>query len=62
MISERMTTPVLPTPALQCTRRGGFEFLGSAVLLVWRRTDCISSKYAVKFNKRKRIHVGDEVL
>lgn len=47
MISDRMTTPVLPTPALQCTSRGGLGIAGSAVLLVWRRTDCISSKYAI---------------
>lgn len=34
MISDKMTTPVLPTPALQCTRRGGLGDIGSAVLFV----------------------------
>lgn len=60
MISARMTTPVRPTPALQCTSRGGLELLGSAVLFVWRRTDWISSKYAMKFNKIRIINLGDE--
>lgn len=60
MISDSMTTPVRPTPALQCTSTGGFGFLGSAVLFVWRRTDCISSKYAIKFNKVRIISSGDE--
>lgn len=46
MISDRMTTPVRPTPALQCTRTGRFVFFGSLELLVCRLTDWISSKYA----------------
>lgn len=48
MISDRMTTPVRPTPALQWTSNGGLGLLGSLVLFVWRRTDWISSRYAVK--------------
>lgn len=62
MISDSMTTPVRPTPALQCTSTGGLEFLGSAVLFVWRRTDCISSKYAIKLNKMRIINSGDKVI
>lgn len=45
MISDKITTPVLPTPALQWTSNGGLGLFGSLVLFVWRRTDWISSRY-----------------
>jgi hypothetical protein len=57
MTSDKMTTPVLPTPALQCTSSGGLGLFGSLVLFVWRRTDWISSRYAVK-NQWNRKYSG----
>lgn len=60
MISDSMTTPVRPTPALQCTSTGGLEFLGSAVLFVWRRTDWISSKYAIELNNIRMTNLGNK--
>lgn len=45
MSSVRMTTPVRPTPALQCTTTGGFRlFEVSNIELVCLLTDWISSK------------------
>lgn len=55
MISDRMTTPVLPTPALQWTSNGGLGLFGSLVLFVWRRTDWISSRYAMKYQWNREI-------
>lgn len=58
MISDRMTTPVRPTPALQWTSSGGFGLWGSLVLFVWRRTDWISSRYAVKRGRHRQTQRG----
>lgn len=63
MISDKMTTPVLPTPALQWTSSGGLRLLGSLVLLVWRRTDWISSRYAVaNQGRRKTLRIMEHLI
>lgn len=43
-ISDRMTTPVRPTPALQWTSTGRLVFFGSLMLFVCLLTDWISSR------------------
>lgn len=43
-ISDRTTTPVRPTPALQWTSTGRLVFFGSLMLFVCLLTDWISSK------------------
>lgn len=49
-----MTTPVRPTPALQCTTTGGLRlFEVSSIELVCLLTDWISSRYAAE----KKSHI-----
>lgn len=56
MSSVRMTTPVRPTPALQCTTTGGLRlFEVSSIELVCLLTDWISSRYAAE----KKSHIDD---
>ena len=45
MIWHNMTTPLLPTPALQCTMTG-LRLASRRSIDKWRQTDSISSKYA----------------
>lgn len=47
-ISDRMTTPVRPTPALQWTSTGRLAFFGSLMLFMCLLTDWTSSRKAGK--------------
>ena len=58
MISARITTPDLPTPALQWTSTGvvapSFSFFS---MIKCRLTESISSKYALKEQRKLNIYV-----